>query len=542
MDTPSANAAIEGTDFALSVDELNVTTLTLIDGRVNLINPETVQPKWKEFAVLSGEQATVAPGQAPTKTSVIDTVNLIQWCLYYPGVLDPDELALDSRSGQLAASFAAYRSGDLPKAIGLCPKEPGTTNTNERLYQAALLLAASRVDDCESLLQTEDPGNPLATALRYVIAAVKDRAADDPSSNSSPSQLLGVSYYEQSRRLPDSLDRALTAARAAVSISTNFAFAWERVAELEFSRRRVPAAEAALDRALKLAPANAQAHALKGFLLAAQNHIGAAIREFDAAIQLDGRLANAWLGRGLCRIKRGEARAGREDLMTAAVLEPNRALLHSYLGKALGDAGHGRQAQQELALARQWDAKDPTPWLYSAVLKQQQNRVNEAISDLEASEERNDNRSLFRSRLLLDEDFAVRSANLASIYRDAGMTEVSVREAARAVTYDYANSSAHLFLADSYNDLRDPTRFNLRYETVWFNELLLANILSPVGGGRLSQHLSQQEYLESLPGRRPGLRQLDSFPFRQQVRHPARFAVRHLRLDQLRPRPRLPAQ
>src|SRR5205823_4796844 len=113
---------------------------------------------------------------------------------------------------------------------------------------------------------------------------------------------------------------------------------------------------------------------------------------------------------------------------------------------------------------------------------------------LEASQERNDNRSLFRSRFLLDQDRAVRSVNLASIYRDAGMTDVSVREAARAVTSDYANDSAHLFLSDSYNELRDPTRFNLRYETVWFNELLLANLLSPIGGGRLSQQLSQQEY------------------------------------------------
>ena len=62
------------------------------------------------------------------------------------------------------------------------------------------------------------------------------------------------------------------------------------------------------------------------------------------------------------------------------------------------------------------------------------------------------------------------------------------------MTYDYANPSAHLFLSDSYNELRDPTRFNLRYETLWFNELLLANLLAPVGGGRLAQHVSQQEY------------------------------------------------
>src|SRR5436305_11140119 len=74
------------------------------------------------------------------------------------------------------------------------------------------------------------------------------------------------------------------------------------------------------------------------------------------------------------------------------------------------------------------------------------------------------------------------------------MPEVSLREAAGALTADYANYSAHLFLSESYNALRDPTRFNLRYETVWFNELLLANLLAPVGAGVFSQNLSQQEY------------------------------------------------
>jgi hypothetical protein len=34
----------------------------------------------------------------------------------------------------------------------------------------------------------------------------------------------------------------------------------------------------------------------------------------------------------------------------------------------------------------------------------------------------------------------------------------------------------------------------LRYETAWLNERLLANLLAPVGGGPLSQHVSQQEY------------------------------------------------
>src|SRR5207237_7559956 len=106
----------------------------------------------------------------------------------------------------------------------------------------------------------------------------------------------------------------------------------------------------------------------------------------------------------------------------------------------------------------------------------------------------NNNRSVYRSKFLLDEDRAVRSASLSWLYQDADMSEVSLREAARAVSDDYANFSAHLFLAESYDALRDPTRFNLRYETVWFNELLLANLFAPVGGGVFSQNLSQQEY------------------------------------------------
>ena len=49
------------------------------------------------------------------------------------------------------------------------------------------------------------------------------------------------------------------------------------------------------------------------------------------------------------------------------------------------------------------------------------------------------------------------------------MSDVSVREAARAVDLDYANYSAHLFLANNYDALRDPKKANLRYETPWFS-------------------------------------------------------------------------
>ena len=439
-------------------------------------------------------------GQAPGKTALINAVNFVQWSLYYPGVLDPDELGLEAGS-VLGESVAAYRRGGLLAAQALYPTNFVATNAEERLYHAALLLSVGQVTNSEALLQGE-PDNPKTLALRYVIAAVKNQTVSNAVPGSSASQSLGYSYYAQSQR---DLDGALKAARQSVALSTNFGFGWERVAELEFSFGRTAEAEKALKRSLELAGDNAQAHALNGYLLAADNRTGEAIREFDVAIGLDASLANAWLGRGLCRIKERQRVAGFEDLEMAAVLEPTRSLFRSYLGKAFTDAGELKRATQELQLAHRLDTNDPTPWLYSALLKRDQNEVNQAVDDLEKSIELNGNRAVYRSQLLLDQDQAVRSANLAAIYNDAGMTDVSVDEAGRAVMDDYANYSAHLFLANSYNELRDPNLINLRYETATFSEYLLGNLLSPVGGSKLSSTVSQQDYSRMLDREGPGI-------------------------------------
>jgi Tfp pilus assembly protein PilF len=508
-------AGVYGTEFVLSVETTNSVeraTLSLIDGVVEVSND------LNSLTLTNRQQAVVESGKPPVRSPGFIVNNVLQWCLYYPAVLDLEDLPLTAEARQaLADSLSAYRSGDLPGALAKYPEARSQELSEaERVYHAALLLSVGQVEQTESILaklpsainHQPSSNSVLAAALRQLIAAVKreERGAWSVERAALSTELLAGSYYEQSRATGDeSLRSALYLAQEAARKSPSFGFAWARVAELEFSFGNTGRAQEALDKALALSPRNAQALALKGFLLAAQNHTREALGWFDRAIACDSGLANAWLGRGLCKIRLNFTlpipnsafripRSALDDLLIAAALEPQRALLRDYLGKAYADAGDDSRATHELALALKLDPKDPTGWLYSALLKQQQNRINQAIGDLETSQELNDNRSLFRSRLLLDEDRAVRSANLASIYRDAGMNEVSLREAAKAVTYDYANDSAHLFLSDSYNELRDPTRFNLRYETVWFNELLLANLLSPVGGGRLSQHVSQQEY------------------------------------------------
>jgi Tfp pilus assembly protein PilF len=490
-----ALAGIEGTEFVMQVvptNDTEVARLSVIDGKVTFSN------NIAGLVLTSGEQAIASPGHAPMRTAGFIANNLLQWCFYYPAILDLNDLNLSTgQQNILGASLAAYRSGDLLRALADYPASRVPPDDAEKIYRAALLLAVGQIEATENQLNTLTVKNSrLANALRGLIAAVKrqPRAALNESSIALSTELLAASYYEQSQGGPNALKNALDLARRAVTNSPNFGFGWERIAEMEFSFGQIDNALRALNKSLALSPRNAQALALKGFLLAAQNQTGQAIDWFDRAIIIDSALGNAWLGRGLCRIHRGDLAGGREDLLVAAALEPQRAALRSYLAKAWSDSYDNKRARKELNLAKKLDPKDPTAWLYSALVDEQDNRINEAVGDLEKSQELNENRSVYRSQLLLDQDHAVRSANLARIYQDDGMTDRAFQEAARAVNSDYANYSAHYFLANSYDAMRDPRLVNLRYETAENSEYLLGNLLAPAEAGILSPSISQQEY------------------------------------------------
>jgi tetratricopeptide (TPR) repeat protein len=495
--TPAANGALRGTQLLVRVSDDGRSRFQVLEGSVDLENPQG------KLTLTAGEAGEAAPGAAPKRTAALVARNILQWALYYPGVLDPSEIAMGAaEESAVAESLAAYRAGDPLGALERYPQR-AAGNDGGRLYQATVLLAVGRVDEAEAVLEAVQPAHPGRRSLARLIATVKLRQQEPwpLESLDTAGEAIAESYYSQSQA---DLEKAKAAARRATELAPGNGYAWTRLAELEFSMANTKGTRVALDNALALTPRNAQAWALKGFVHAAENRTEEARACFEHAIQLDGALGNGWLGLGLVKIKRGDVAGGRADLQTAATVEPTSSMFHSYLGKALSMEDRPADARKDFDLARSLDPNDPTPWLYSAIELQQHNRTNAAIADLQESILRNDNRRIYRSSFLLDQDRAVRSANLAKIYQAAGMKEVAVREATRAVESDYTNPSAHLFLANSFDALRDPSRVSLRYETPWFNELLLANLLSPVGGGPLSQFVSQQEYSKLLESDRLG--------------------------------------
>ena len=109
VETPAANGAMRGTEFVVAV-------------AANGSSSFHARRRGGTFqrARLSrgqhGEQAKVEAGRRPRKTAVLEAINSVQWCLYYPGVLDLKELGYfgDSNSSR---SLAATSAGDLLAAL-----------------------------------------------------------------------------------------------------------------------------------------------------------------------------------------------------------------------------------------------------------------------------------------------------------------------------------------------------------------------------------------------------------------------------------------
>src|SRR5262249_26981394 len=147
----------------------------------------------------SGEQAEADPGQKPVKTAVIMSVNLIQWCLYYPGVLDLKDLKLSSQNqGAVQGSLQAYRQGDLLHALETYPgpKEPATES--ERVYRAGLYLVVGQVDKAKRLLRQISPAAPGRNVLDTLVAAVTLQPKPNNRTPTTASEWLAESYYRQS--------------------------------------------------------------------------------------------------------------------------------------------------------------------------------------------------------------------------------------------------------------------------------------------------------------------------------------------------------
>jgi outer membrane receptor protein involved in Fe transport len=210
-----------------------------------------------------------------------------------------------------------------------------------------------------------------------------------------------------------------------------------------------------------------------GFAYLARVDTALARASFTEAIRLDSAAPLPRLGLGLALIRDGELTAGREQIDIAVILDPGNALIRAYIGKAYYEEKRDELAATQLGIAKELDPNDPTAFFYDAIRKQTVNRPVEALEDMTESVALNDNRAVYRSRLLLDEDLAARSAAVGRTYRDLSFDELALRKGWKSVATDPSDFSGHRLLADSYSSLP-------RHEIARVNELLQSQLLQPL--------------------------------------------------------------
>jgi tetratricopeptide (TPR) repeat protein len=477
LTTPFVNGVVEGTEFIAHV-ESDQTFLSIFEGRVVASNA------FGTLVLASGQSAVARAGQPPMPHVVVRPRDAAQWALYYPPIVEYRMADFPGADWQamVRESIQFYQEGDLVKAFSSLKRAPKDIRDPRFFtYRAGLLLTVGRVEeasvDIERALNL-DPSNGYAFALQSIIAVVQnkkktalelaDKAVALDGKSSAPR--VARSYAQQAHF---DLQGALTSMQEAVDMAPENALSWARLAELWLSVDYLDKALEAAKKAVALNSKLARTQTVLGFAYLTKIKVEESKDAFNKAIELDQAAPLPRLGLGLAKIREGDLKAGRAEIEIAVSLDPGNALIRSYLGKAYFEEKRDKLARGQFDISKELDPLDPTPYFYDAIRKQTINRPVEALHDLQKSIELNDNRAVYRSRLLLDGDLAARSASLGRIYQDLGFKQLALVEGWKSLNTDPGSHSAHRFLADTYSTLP-------RHEIARVSELLQSQLLQPL--------------------------------------------------------------
>jgi tetratricopeptide (TPR) repeat protein len=322
-------------------------------------------------------------------------------------------------------SIDAYWKGDLTGAFSGIEEVPeDIPDSHFFTYRASLLLTVGRVDDAGGDIERAlslDPENSDAFALQSIISV----AQNEKEEALNIAQRIALSYAQQANF---DLEGALGSLKEAVRLGPENALAWARLAEMWMSFGELDEALEAAKKAVDLNPDMSRTQTVLGFAYLAQVNTKEARGAFEKAIELDSADPLSRLGLGLLNIREGNLDEGRREIEIALSLDPDNSIIRSYLGKAYYEEKRDELATDQYAMSKELDPHDPTPYFYDAIRKQTLNRPVEALHDLQSAIELNDNRAVYRSRLLLDSDLAARSASLARIYADLGFQQLALVE------------------------------------------------------------------------------------------------------------------
>lgn len=448
--TPFTDAGIDGTEAMVDVRGASKETLVLV--REGTVTTADRREDAAKLSLVAGSASFASAGQ----TLVIATPQNVPEA--FQGYLTNPEGAAD---------WAVYYP----------PILFGAEATDPNIKRAAELLDAGQPDQAEALLRTITGTGPVAAQARalWTMAAVFRNRPE--AARELGIQAVGLDPKSGPARIAQSyalqavgeIDAARNAARLSTELEPGNAYAWARLAELELTVGNRVAGTKAAERSLALRE-TALAQTVLGFAQLSTGDADAAAT-FGKAIALEGEAPLPRLGLGLAKLNAGDTAGGRLELETAASLDPQRASLRGWLGRAYLEEGLPEKALAQFRLAQEQDPDDPTAWLFEADTRFSGNEPVVALQALQQAIDKADGRATVRGRRGLGEDQAAQSAAAGRIFDTLGFAEQAFQAGARAVAADPTNAGAHRLLADLY-------RTEPGQEIAQTSERLLTQLLS----------------------------------------------------------------
>ena len=422
IETPMVTAGIRGTEINMTVAPDNVVTIAVIEGEA------VAENRFGGITGKAGELITVHPGRAPVKRLLLKPGDAVQWTVTIPPGLD-----------SYLKKEAAAAPG-LPDLVRLRRMIDAQVQLEQRVTQG-----------------TADPSDWAWLALvrlyrgktREALQAARKAVILDPDSLTAR---IVLSYCFQG---VFDLASAMAVLETVLEQDPGHVLALTNMAKLLFASNRTVEARSLIDRAAGLAPDHPDVLTLKGFLALAMQDYPQVEPAFRQAIKSNPQVAEAFMGLAIYHMRQGKTDIAFKEIAGAVLLEPRRSVFASYWAKMLYQVRRFDRALELLDLAQDLDPNDPTPHLYRAIIFRDLNRSGEAVAQLNRAIELNDNRAVYRSRFLLDQDQAVKNVNLSIIHNQLGLSKWAESQALESIKTDYRNASGHTYLGGALLNMED---------------------------------------------------------------------------------------
>ena len=449
VETPSALAAIRGTDWELVVDEDGTSTLTVLSGEVLLSNDQG------SVSIGAGEQAQAKIGVAPVKRMLSNPRERVQWVSSF--TVDPrryPEIG-GTKDAALHAIGDMLRAGDLSAARRaverLVAQQPATGTAH--LLLADFQVMAGEIDQAMTTLREgtkQYPNDERFDVWRARLLLIRDetdeaRKALAAARARNPHSSETMIAEGELERFEGHAQAATDAYRSALAAAPESARAWHGLGVVQAEREDVGNARASLNKAISLDPQGAGFRGELGTLEAFADNLVAARAAFTQAIEERADDYVALTGLGFVELKSGNTNEAINRLLAATLIEPRYARAQTYLAVAYYQQGRIRDALFALSRARDLDPKDPMPDLFESMIRNDQLRPGDALATARRA------LALLPNLKSLNQvaNDQKGGANLGSALAAFGLEDWA-RSYAQDSYYPFWAGS-HLFLADRYS-------------------------------------------------------------------------------------------